>query len=766
MKSNSKKRHRKIIIDIIAILLIVLALIGSINFALLFFGANLNDEKIISPSAKVKVLDTCGEEILYHSSLNEYTEYKDISPNIVNAFVALEDKRFFKHKGVDYYRIGGALIHNIKAGYIKEGASTISQQLAKNTQLDSQKTLERKVKEIRIARQIEKKYKKEAILEMYLNAIYFGNGIYGIDKACKTLFNKTPKEINVAEAAILAGIVKSPNNNSPLNNWDNTQKRMNLTLNVMKKNKFINDIDYENAIKYTYQRPIVEEDKKNGGKYAIAAITQAAKLLGITEKALIENNYTIHTYMDKRLQQHTDNAISLTSLKNERTGQAIPSYILVVDNTTFGVSAYSANFDYDIFSLRRQPGSCIKPILSYTPALEKGIITPATPVTDEPKSYNGYNPKNYRSTYYGRTDIKTAVSKSLNSVPVALLNEIGLNYSIGVAKNMGLSFAEDDNNLALALGGMQYGVTALEITSAYATLATLGKNKQTSFVSKIYDPSGTLLYEDRTLPKKVISASSAYLMTDMLRGAVTNGTARKLASLGYQVSAKTGTVGYSNSALNSDAWCMSYTSAHTVSVWSGNLTQKPESRLPKGFTGGALPTLLTKYVYDNLYIDSKPANFNIPADIIMLDIDLKARDVQDELFLASPQTPASYSKAFYFDIKNAPYTYSTIYDVVLPDDFVVNFVDGIPKISFTAIEAQKYQIVKEYLDTKTIVKLVEGHTGLYDYFDDDNIDTGLVRYRLLIENEYGGTEETPAQSILITAYDRKSQFQHFRWHWQ
>jgi len=765
MKSKAKKRKPKTIKNIIVFLLIITAIMGSISFLETFFGAGLNDEKIKSPSAKAKVLDSQGEEVLYHSSLNEYTEYKDISPNIVNAFVALEDKRFFRHKGVDFYRIGGALVHNIKAGCIKEGASTISQQLAKNTQLDSKKTLERKLKEVRIARQIEKKYKKEAILEMYLNAIYFGNGIYGIDKACKTLFDKEPKDIEIAEAAMLAGIVRSPNSNSPLNNLDNAQKRMSLTLNVMLKNDFINATDYNTAIKYSYQKPVLDENNKYSGKYAIAAIAQAAKILGITEKALIENNFVIHTYMDKSLQQSTDRAIAISALKNEKTGQEIPGYILVVDNNTFGVSAFSANFDYNIFLLRRQPGSCIKPIISYTPALEQGLITPASIVIDQPKSYNGYNPKNYRGTYYGRTYISTAVSKSLNSVPVALLNDLGLNYSMQVASDMGLYFTGGDNNLALGLGGMQYGVTPLEITQAYATLASLGKNKAVNFISRIYGPNGELHYENTSAFKQAITPSVAYLMTDMLRGAVASGTARKLSSLGYQVAAKTGTVGYSGSELNSDAWCMSYTTAHTVSVWCGNLTQKAESRLPKSFTGGAIPTLISKYVYENLYTASKPKDFSIPSNIVMLDIDLKARDIQDELFLASPQTPAGFSKAFYFDIKNAPFEYSTLYDITMPEDFSVNLVDGVPKVSFTALRGQKYQIAKEYLDTKTIVTQIEGHEGHYEYFDEQNADSGLVRYRLIIENEYGGIEETSAQSVLLSSYERKFQFQHFQWRW-
>ncbi len=766
MKSNRRRKCHKTLKIVFIFLLITFILGGFFSFGQIYFDANLNAEKIIKPSAKAKVLDMDGTEVLYHSSLSEYIEYQKISPRIINAFVAVEDKRFFRHHGVDFYRIGGALVHNIKAGYIKEGASTISQQLAKNTQLDSQKTLKRKIKEVRIARQIEKSYKKEAILEMYLNAIYFGNGIYGIDKACKTLFDKQPKDINLAEAAMLAGIVKSPNSNSPLNNLDNAQKRMKLTLDTMLKNKFIDIDEYNSAIKYEYQKPIIDNNQLKSGKYAISALTEAAMLLGLTEKAVIENKFVIHTYMDKGLQTYTDRAVEIEALRQAKDQSAVPCYIIVLDNNTCGVSAFSANFDYNIFMLRRQPGSCIKPIISYLPALEKGVITTATPVVDEPKSYSGYNPKNYRGAYYGKTDIKTAVAKSLNSVPVALLHQVGLTYSINIAQDMGLSFAEGDNNLALGLGGMQYGVTPLELTQAYATMANSGKSQVATFISKIYDSEGNLVYANNNSAKQAVTPSSAYLMTDMLRNTVTSGTARKLSNLGYQVAAKTGTVGYENSAANSDAWCMSYTSLHTVGVWCGNLTQKVETRLPSSLTGGSLPTLISKFVYDNLYQSKKPPNFNIPQDIIMLDIDLKAREIQDQLYLAGPQTPIGFSQPFYFNLYNAPVSYSSLYDVALPDDFEVALVDGVPKITFSAESEQKYQIIKEYLHLKTIVYTLENFEGSFEYLDNDNTDYGLVRYRLLVENQYGGMEESMAKSLLISGYERRFQFQYPEWRLQ
>ncbi|MDD4316449.1 MAG: transglycosylase domain-containing protein, partial [Clostridia bacterium] len=216
----------------------------STAFFTVYFSARL-DNTVTYGETAIKVMDNVGEEIPSPSSVRIYIKYDEISPHIINAFVALEDKRFFKHSGIDYIRIGGALINNIKAGYIKEGGSTITQQLAKNTQLSNKKTLQRKIKEAKLARDIERKYSKEEILEIYLNAIYFGNSIYGINEACMRFFNKKPADIELYEAAILAGVVKNPGKNSPLRSPANANQRKNLVLRLMKEQGYIDAFQYE-----------------------------------------------------------------------------------------------------------------------------------------------------------------------------------------------------------------------------------------------------------------------------------------------------------------------------------------------------------------------------------------------------------------------------------------------------------------------------------------------------------------------------------------
>lgn len=234
--------------------LLAVAIIAATVFASIYFSVKLDAEAVIAERAQVVFYDSSGK-ITEYSTLSRYVKYEDIGTDIINSFVALEDKRFFNHHGVDYYRTAGALVKNIKAGGYKEGGSTITQQLAKNTMLSSEKTIVRKIKEMKLAKDIEKNYSKEEILEMYLNAIYFGNGVYGIDSACKYYFDKKPSEVGIAESAILAGIVKSPQNYSPVNNPEKAKERMNLVLKLMYEQDYISETEYEQAKNYVYIKP-------------------------------------------------------------------------------------------------------------------------------------------------------------------------------------------------------------------------------------------------------------------------------------------------------------------------------------------------------------------------------------------------------------------------------------------------------------------------------------------------------------------------------
>ncbi|NCA93282.1 hypothetical protein EOM82_08640, partial [bacterium] len=578
-----------------------------------------------------------------------------ISTNIISAFVALEDKRFFTHKGIDYYRTFGALYKNVKNRYIKEGGSTITQQLAKNTQLTNEKTLKRKIKEMKLARDIEKNYTKEEILEMYLNAIYFGYGIYGIDNACRTYFNKEPIEVTVNEAAMLAGIVKNPSNYSPISNPDKANKRKNLVLKLMREQNYIAEKEYEEAISIDY---VYNDTRQNEmcAPYFANVLSQAGLLLDKTENEIIKSNYKIYTYYNINEQKILYDAFMSKEYEEQNEiGKACGYSAILCDNFSGGVKAYYSNVDNNIFLFRRQPGSAIKPILVYAPALESKYITTQTLFLDEKFDINGYSPSNYKNSYSGWITVEDAVKNSVNTVAVRLLSETGLDYSKRIAQNMGLSFDKEDNNLALALGGMTYGVTNLELCQAYMTLANGGYYLENSFISRIEDGSGKIIYQNINQAKQVISNDSAYLMTNMLSNTVKDGTARKLNQFSYEIAAKTGTVSYLDTGKNLDAWSVSYTTENTICVWYGANNNNEDNAITA--TGGGMPTLLASYIYKRLPAP-KIKQFEASENIVELEIDLYALNKDKQLYLSTQYTPEKYRKTGVFSIDNCPLEYS------------------------------------------------------------------------------------------------------------
>jgi penicillin-binding protein 2A len=680
-----KKKAVKTILFFVSVLLISAFLSGIAAFLFMTRGVRLDAKAFEDPVANLIMLDANGTEIEYASSLKVFSESEDISDNIKKAFVTVEDKRFYKHHGLDYIRIAGAAVHDIKAGAIKEGGSTITQQLAKNAILTNDKTLERKLKEAKLAYQIEKKYDKEEILTIYLNTIYFGNGIYGITAAADRIFNKTPAEITLPEAAMLTGIVRNPGRYSPLISKEKAEERMKHVLAVMKKEGVIAEQEYNEALQYHFTMPPVE---KADNSYPNAAIDEAARLLGIGEKELLSKNYTIITYLDRNMQKLAEKAIKSEELAPEKGCERL---ILIADNRTGGITAYSSNFSFSPFALYRSPGSAIKPIFVYAPALDAGYITPATPVLDEKTDFDGYAPDNYGDNYAGWTTIRQAVKASSNVVSVKLAREMGIDYLKYRAKDFGLTLAAEDG-LSAALGGLTEGVTPVELTTAYMTLARGGDAKSAGFVHEI-QKDGKIVYTRETDGKRAISQEASYLMTDMLIDTAKYGTARKLATLPFEVAAKTGTVGVKNTDYNSDAWNMSYTSANTVCVWYGSVSNTQATLLPSAITGGSYPTLCAKYIYENL---SKPDPFDVPDGIIAVDVDTYATNIEHKLLIAGETTPIKYRCSELFNERVGLPEISTVFDRAIPSDLHAeinenNQVD----ISFSLCPGFRYVLKKQ-----------------------------------------------------------------------
>lgn len=712
-----------------------LVIIGLSAFFGIYFSAKLNKDAVIAEKAQLTVLGADGADI-GSNNLNRYVEYENISTDLINAFVALEDKRFFKHSGVDYYRTAGAMLNNLKAGYFKEGGSTITQQLAKNTHLNNEKTIIRKIKEMKLAKDIEKNYSKEQILEMYLNAIYYGNGIYGIDSACKTYFNKSPDELNVSECAILAGIVKSPQVYSPINNPDKAVARMKLVLKLMLEQEYIDKNTYDKAVEYKYDKP----ESSNYSLYFAAVISEACAKLKLTEKELIKSPYVIYTYFDPKTQNTLNNLYKSKEFDlATQNGSEAYSSATVADNINGGIVAFYSNKKYDVNSFRRQPGSAIKPLVVYAPLINNGTITPADIVCDEKTDFGNYSPSNYHDIYRGKIDVETALKESVNTVAVKLFDGADRNYCIETLKRMGITVDERDKNLALALGGMTNGVTCREMIEAYMTLANGGNRTECGFIKEIR-LNNVSIYKKNTDLERVLTEDGAYITTDMLIKTAKDGTAKKLASIPYQIAAKTGTVN-GKGGKNSDAWCVSYSTKNTVCVWYGGEDYTEEQTISA--TGGGLPTLLTKNIYQNLK-SPKDYNFKMPNTVAEPEIDLYGLEKDGKLYLATPFTPSEYRKSYCFSVKNCPSEYSPYFAAETQEFFAV-CENGVIKLFFDKKYPYSYQIYRENLTTKQREAVYRYTTDISDALYKRNGWTDAVAKG----NSYAYTLEIYLNDILV-----------------
>ncbi|MBQ8446781.1 MAG: transglycosylase domain-containing protein, partial [Clostridia bacterium] len=367
----------------------------------------IDPQKLMLNEKSIVVYDQNGEPIKGVSALSraQTVTIAEIPQHVKDAFICTEDKRFYKHGGFDTLRFGRAVLNNLKAGSFKEGASTISQQLIKNTHLTQEKTVKRKLQEWKLTRQLEKRYTKDEILEKYLNTIYFGHNCFGIVSAADFYFQKSPRELSLADSAILAGLVKSPNYYSPFKNPERCQKRKNSVLNLMQKNGKITEIQQKAA--QNEPLPLLNPLQKNTGflHFVFDELTDISEKYDFTVGGHVE----IETCLDPKLQCELEElATSVTETDK---------IIMVLDNERHLFKACVSS----VGNIKRLPGSLIKPLLIYAPALEENVLAPATPILDEKINYHGYSPENYGGIYHGYVSMREAVEKSLNVPAVKCL---------------------------------------------------------------------------------------------------------------------------------------------------------------------------------------------------------------------------------------------------------------------------------------------------------------------------------------------------------
>lgn len=519
-----------------------------------------------------------------YSQKGTFTPIEEISPTIQEAIIATEDQRFMTHRGFDLIGIGRAAVGYVLQGGIVGGGSTVTQQLTKNAYLSSDQTVSRKLKELFLAIEIEKSYSKEEILEMYLNNSYFGSGVWGVQDASKKYFNKNASELSLSEGATLAGMLKAPTNYNPIDNYERSIKRRNLVLQLMKDTEKITEEEQMNAtaLELSLSDGYNRSDDYRYPYYFDAIVSEAVNRYDFREQDILNGGYKIYTGLNQNQQQQMDNVYSKDSLFENPVGNVqAQSASIAIEPKTGGIKAVvGGRGEYTIHGfnyatqMRRQPGSVIKPLSVFAPALEAGYeITDM--VVDEQASYgegeDAYSPANYDHTYAGEIPMYQALADSKNAAAVWLLDEIGMRRGYNKLKQFGVKVDESDNHYgAIALGGMAYGTNPLEIASAYSVFANDGVRMEPHFISKIVDPTGAIVV-DNTKPRKkrVLSQKVNEDMNLMLLNVFSEGLGRNIQPSGFKVAGKTGTTQTETGGGAKDQWVVAYTPDIVIASWQG-----------------------------------------------------------------------------------------------------------------------------------------------------------------------------------------------------
>ncbi len=591
----------------------------------------------IAPPIKTLVYDR--NEKLVHEFFKEnrsIVPLREIPRPLVQAILAIEDRRFYSHWGIDPIRLARALITDIVTRSPQQGGSTITQQLARNLFLTHEKTLTRKLKEIVLAIRIEQTYTKDEILEMYFNQIYFGEGAYGVDAAAKVYFGKRVQELNLQECALLAGLPRTPRDYSPRRDPDGALRRRNLVLSQMLAAKFINRAAYEQAS----EAPLgVTKTRYNAQEapYFIEMVRQYVDEHYGTN-LLYEGGLKIHTSLDIDLQHAAEESLErrLTALEQRNQykktravlakasvsardkGQTeyLQGAVVSIEPQSGQILSLVGGRDFNDSNFNRavqaarQPGSAFKPFI-YTAAIDNGF-TPTDIILDTPVSFRGGNgedwsPQNYDKKFRGPVTLRNALANSVNVPAAKLLQKLGTGVVTGLAHRMGIS-SKLNPDLSLALGTSE--VNLLELTSSYGVFANQGVRVPPVLVLKIEDKNGKVLEEKRQTAEEVLSPETALTMTSMMESVVENGTAASARALGFTAPAagKTGTTDD-----YSDAWFVGYVPGIVSGVWVGF---DRKQKIGPGMTGAAAALPIWVDVMLAATKSRPPQDFPVPSGVV------------------------------------------------------------------------------------------------------------------------------------------------------
>lgn len=622
-------------------IVLAIVVIGAILTAGVFIYAASSlpawDPQLLSGAKTTIVYDDQGIAAANLHAEENRTEvsFDKIPEAIKQAFLSTEDKDFYKHHGVTFKGISRAVFRNVQSGDLTgQGASTITMQLARNAFLTFDKEWQRKIKEVLLSFKIEANYSKDEIFSMYLNKIYFGSGAYGVQAASQTYLGKDVTELNLAECALLAGLPQNPNVINPFQSVEKSKARQKLVLNNMVKYGYISQAEADEA----YQLEIEFNQSTAGyvqyGYFTDAVIEEAIAILdGLqlyddANKAIYKGGLKIYSTMNTTLQNHAETLyMNDANFPSEsKNGQLIQSAMVLMDHSNGDIKAIMGGRKYEqrrgfnrATSAFRQPGSCIKPLTVYSPALESGFM-PYHVLDDSPLSLKVGNkiwsPKNYDLSYRGLITMRTAVQYSINTYAVQLLDQVGVGTSFDFANGLGLELVDtpgtNDLSLApLALGGLTKGVTPVQMAAAYGAIGNGGMYVEPHFITKIIDEKGKEIYSHDFKLRRAMSDQTSWLMTSMLQTVTSAGTGTNAQVPNVPTAGKTGTT-----ESYMDSWFCGFTPGYSVAVWMGY----DEHLTMNNVYGGGYPAKIFRSMLQKAHTINNPKALPMPGGIVSVQV--------------------------------------------------------------------------------------------------------------------------------------------------
>jgi len=618
-----------------AVFIVIILLAGLIGGLIIFSTVPSLEEltpSSIAETSKVYALDGSLLTEFHAEENREIIPFSKMSENIKNAVIAVEDKRYYEHQGVDYRRIIGAFLADIRSGSLGQGASTITMQYIKNVYFTPEKTFRRKINEAVIAIQLERNYTKDKILEMYLNTIYFGAGNYGIEKAAQSYFGVSAAELDLAQSALLAGLIRSPENYNPFNNIEMARGRRNLVLKLMNEQGYINNKEY---LKFLTEPIVLNKNQGQGSQ--IVQDRFAPYFIDYVKQQLYEKKFTDYDVFKGGLRIYTTLDISLQKKAEEAVNKVFPtdpgpSYALVsVDPSNGYIYALIGGKDYNESKFnaatqgKRQPGSVFKTLVLMESIRQNlspnDTYNPNGPIVIDLPSGPDWKVENYGGKNY-ETDKMTIIDATINSVNVVyaqLMMKIGAENVEKLCTEMGIE--DIGSNPAIALGGLENGITPIDVTKIFSTLSADGYYREPVCITKITDSAGNILYEydedKNENNKRILESPIALFATSILEKVITDGTG-KAANIGRPAAGKTGTTSDYR-----DAWFGGYTPELATVVWMGFLeSNKPMDRInDRSVTGGSFPADIWRE-YMSAALKDRPVRDFGAADSGLIDVEV------------------------------------------------------------------------------------------------------------------------------------------------